>query len=44
MQLAKSIGKSKARVVVARKLAIILQCMWRTGERFRWESSIEVTA
>jgi transposase len=44
MQLAKRIGKSKARVAVARKLAIILHRMWRTGERFRWESSIEVTA
>jgi transposase len=44
IELAKRIGKSKARVAVARKLAIILHCMWRTGEAFRWDSSTEVTA
>jgi transposase len=37
LKLAKRIGRSKARVAVARKLAIILHCMWRTGEAFRWE-------
>jgi transposase len=44
LQLAKRIGKSKAKVAVARKLAIILHCMWRTGETFRWETAAPATA
>jgi transposase len=44
LRLAKRIGKSKAKVAVARKLAVILHCMWRTGEAFRWESAAPVSA
>jgi transposase len=35
--------RSKARVAVARKLAIIMHRMWCTGEAFRWGSVQEVT-
>lgn len=42
--LAKRIGMSKAKIAVARKLAIILHRMWRTGESFRWGTEPEVTA
>jgi transposase len=43
-RLAKRVGRSKARVAVARKLAVILHRMWRTGDAFRWGSIEEVTA
>jgi transposase len=43
-QLAKRIGLGKAKVAVARKLSIIMHCMWRTGEAFRWGSAPEVAA
>jgi transposase len=42
-RLIKRIGRSKARVAVARKLAIIMHRMWCTGEAFRWSSVQEVT-
>lgn len=35
-RLAKRIGMRKATVAVARKLAVILHRMWRTGESFHW--------
>jgi transposase len=38
MQLAKRRGLSKAKVAVARKLAVIMHQMWTTGEAFRWSS------
>lgn len=41
--LIKRIGKKKATVAVARKLAVILHRMWSTGEPFRW-SAAKVTA
>lgn len=34
--LARRIGKKKATMAVARKLAVILHRMWTTGEPFRW--------
>lgn len=34
--LAKRRGVNRARVAVARKLAIVLYCMWRDGAAFRW--------
>ena len=43
VKLAKRIGMSKAKIAVARKLAIVLHRMWRTGESFRWGSETEVT-
>jgi transposase len=43
-RLAKRIGSSKAKIAVARKLAIILHRLWKTGEPFRWGSVTEVAA
>ena len=42
MRLAKRTGASKAKVALARKLAVILHRLWRDGTRFRW-STQEVT-
>ncbi len=44
VRLARRIGLRKATVAVARKLAVILHRMWRTGEPFRWGADQEVTA
>ena len=38
LRLAKRIGPKKARVAVARKLAVILHRMWRDGTDFIWTS------
>ena len=35
--LAQRIGASKAKVAVARKLAVVLHRMWRDNTEFRWE-------
>jgi transposase len=37
--LAKKVGFKKARVAVARKLAVILKAMWKTNTAFRWSAS-----
>lgn len=34
--IARRSGAGKARVALARKLAVILHSMWRSGEPFRW--------
>ena len=34
--MAKRIGGRKARVAVARKMAIILHCIWTDGTEFDW--------
>ena len=39
LRLAKRSGRKKAKVAVARKLAVILHRMWVTGEAFRWSNS-----
>lgn len=36
LRLAKRSGLTKAKVAVARKLAVILHCMWINGTAFRW--------
>ncbi len=36
LRLAKVCGFKKARVAVARKLAVILHAMWKTNTTFRW--------
>ena len=36
VRLARSVGLKKARVAVARKLAVILHAMWKTNTEFRW--------
>ena len=38
LRLAKRSGLRKARVAVARKLAVILHRMWMDGTDFRWSS------
>jgi transposase len=43
LRLAKRIGAKKAKVAVARKLAVILHCMWVDGTEFRWTKE-EATA
>jgi transposase len=42
--LMRRIGRKKATMAVARKLAVILHRMWTTGERFRWTASPAVAA
>ncbi len=34
-------GIGKARVALARKLAVVLHSIWRSGEPFRWKESME---
>jgi transposase len=36
LRLAKTAGFKKARVAVARKLAVVLHAMWKTNTAFRW--------
>ena len=38
-RLSKRIGPKKAKIAVARKLAIILHCIWTDGTEFWWNSS-----
>ena len=38
LRLARRAGMKKAKVAVARKLAVILHRMWATGEAFRWSN------
>jgi transposase len=39
LRLAKRSGMKKAKVAVARKLAVIMHQMWLTGEEFRWSNT-----
>jgi len=41
LRIAKRAGMNKARVAVARKLAVIMHQMWTTGEDFRWSNKTE---
>ena len=36
MRLAKRIGMKKAKVAIARKIAVILHCIWVDGTTFEW--------
>lgn len=36
LKLAKTSGFKKARIAVARKMAVILHAMWKTNTPFRW--------
>jgi hypothetical protein len=36
MKLAKRVGMKKAKVAVARKIAVILHCIWVDGTSFEW--------
>jgi transposase len=44
MKVAKRRGMARARVAVARKLAVILQGMWRDGSEFRWGKEVPAKA
>jgi transposase len=44
LRVAKRSGMNKARVAVARKLAVIMHQMWTTGEEFRWSNTEVATA
>jgi transposase len=44
MKVAKSRGMARARVAVARKLAVILHRMWSDGSEFRWGKQADVSA
>lgn len=44
MQVAKRRGMGRARVAVARKLAVILHGMWRDGSDFRWGKEVPAMA
>ena len=37
-RLSKGVGPKKAKIVVARKLAVILHRMWVDGTEFKWSS------
>jgi hypothetical protein len=39
LRVAKRSGMAKAKVAVARKLAVIMHQMWITGEAFRWSAT-----
>jgi transposase len=43
MQVAKRSGLRKAKVAVARKLAVILHRMWVDGTEFKWSSKEAAT-
>ena len=34
----KRVGANKAKVAVARKIAVILHCIWTDGTAFEWEA------
>jgi transposase len=36
MEVAKRRGMKRAKVALARKLAVVLHAMWRDGSEFRW--------
>ena len=36
--MTKRVGAKKAKVAVARKIAIILHCIWTDGTSFEWGS------
>jgi len=42
VRLMKRIGAKKAKVAVARKLAVILHCIWTEGTDFRWTKEAPV--
>ena len=40
VRLAKRVGMKKARVAVARKLAVVLHCIWVDGTEFEWGQAV----
>jgi hypothetical protein len=43
MNVAKRRGMARARVAVARKLAVILHRVWSDGSEFRWGKQVVTT-
>lgn len=43
-RIAKRSGPGKAKVAVARKIAVIMHKMWMTGEKFRWNDIEQIAA
>ena len=41
VRLAKRIGSKKARIAVARKMAVILHCLWVDGTEFEWGKPVQ---
>jgi transposase len=39
VRLAKRIGMKKAKVAIARKIAVILHCIWTDGTVFEWSQA-----
>ena len=44
MNVAKRRGMARARVAVARKLAVILHRVWSDGSKFRWGKQVTTPA
>jgi transposase len=44
LALAKRVGMRRAKVAVARKLAVLLHTLWRSGEAFRWPAPAAMAA
>ncbi len=44
LRLEKKVGSKKAKVALARKLAVVLLAMWRSGEPFRWNEGFVAKA
>jgi transposase len=44
MRLARTRGARRAKVALARRLAVAMHAMWRSGEPFRWTKQAEAAA
>ena len=44
LALARRSGLRKAKVAVARKLAVVMHCVWRSGGEFRWPGTVAAPA
>jgi transposase len=44
LALARKTGPGKAKVAVARKLAVIMHCMWKEGQPFRSSNDLATAA
>ena len=44
MKIARHRGMKRAIVAVARRMAVIMHCMWADGNEFRWSNTNAATA
>ena len=44
LTLAKRVGMRRAKVAVARKMAVLLHSIWRSGQEFEWGAPVAATA